>query len=361
MLRSLWTEPRPQSAPSPGRSDYALVAAFALAVLIETAARPDLAWRAPTAAIALALLPTLLIRRNRPLLGVAIGFGATAVAAPIIGGEPRLGSMIFLLFLPYALYRWGSGREIVLGTAVVLVKIATSLPLADFGLTEAGSGIAVLTATVAVGAAFRYRASARSRELAQVRLTERERLARDLHDTVAHHVSAIAIRAQAGIAVADVEPGAAVDALRLIETEASRTLTELRSIVRVLRSDDPVPLLADVAALADDSHPPVDVRITGATDTIGETVATTLYRLAQESVTNARRHARSATRIEVRVVVDPESVRLRVHDDGAPAPNPAPGYGLRGMIERADLLGGRCDAGPDPERGWTVTAELPRA
>jgi signal transduction histidine kinase len=82
----------------------------------------------------------------------------------------------------------------------------------------------------------------------------------------------------------------------------------------------------------------------------------------QESVTNARRHARHATRIEVRVTVDDTAVRLRVSDDGDTSPiRPSPpGYGLIGMIERADLLGGTCAAGPGPDRGWTVTAVLPR-
>ncbi|WP_332108222.1 ATP-binding protein [Phytohabitans suffuscus] len=86
--------------------------------------------------------------------------------------------------------------------------------------------------------------------------------------------------------------------------------------------------------------------------------------MAQESVTNARRHARHATRIEVRVAADDTSVHLRVSDDGessAARPAGAPGFGLIGMMERADLLGGTCAAGPNPDRGWTVTAVLPRA
>lgn len=93
-------------------------------------------------------------------------------------------------------------------------------------------------------------------------------------------------------------------------------------------------------------------------------VGAAIYRLVQESVTNARRHARHATRIEVRVTADDSSVRLRVSDDGDTGllhPAGSPGYGLIGMIERAHLLGGTCEAGPDPGRGWTVTAVLPRA
>lgn len=80
-------------------------------------------------------------------------------------------------------------------------------------------------------------------------------------------------------------------------------------------------------------------------------------------MTNARRHARYATRISVRVAADGESVRLLVTDDGEPAflrPAGTPGYGLIGMTERARLLGGTCEAGPDPAGGWTVTAVLPR-
>ncbi|TQS45355.1 sensor histidine kinase [Cryptosporangium phraense] len=362
LLRSAWDEPRPPDVPRRTRRDYALVAAFALAVLAEAAARSTLENRGATTAIALALLPALLIRRDHPLASVVIAFGITGLAAPVIGGEPRLSAMVYLLFLPYALYRWGSGAQIVVGSAVVLAKLASSLLVADFGPTEAGQGLAVLVATAALATAFRYRASARTRELARARSFEREQLARDLHDTVAHHVSAIAVRAQAGIAV----PEAAVETLRVIEAEASRTLAEMRAIVRTLRDDEvadraPLPGLPDVAGLADRrADPPVDVELADVS-TIPTPVATALYRLAQESVTNARRHARRATRIEVRVTADDTSVHLRVHDDGEPATANGTGYGLRGMAERAALLGGSCEAGPDPERGWTVTARLPRA
>jgi signal transduction histidine kinase len=90
-------------------------------------------------------------------------------------------------------------------------------------------------------------------------------------------------------------------------------------------------------------------------------VATAAYRLVQESITNARRHARHATRIEVAVAADETAVRLRVSDDGDPAPrtNGSVGYGLVGMTERAGLLGGSCAAGPNPGRGWSVNAVLP--
>jgi signal transduction histidine kinase len=242
---------------------------------------------------------------------------------------------------------------------------------------HAATEVAVLVTTMALGTALRYRARARARELDQAKLLERERLARDLHDTVAHHVSAMAIRAQAGLAVANSQPEAAAEALRLIEAEASRALTEMRTLVRVLRREDlrppdpagyqpaelaPSPGIADVEQFArrTRSGPVVDVEIVGDVADVPPSVGAAIYRLAQESVTNARRHARHATRVQVRVSADDTVVRLRVSDDGDARPAGSPGYGLVGMIERAGLLGGTCEAGPNPDRGWTVTAVLPR-
>jgi signal transduction histidine kinase len=179
-------------------------------------------------------------------------------------------------------------------------------------------------------------------------------------------VSAIAIQAQAGLATVETNPDAATAALRVIEAEASRTLTEMRTMVRVLRRDDsaelaPAARISDLKQLAgDEGGLTVDVQVTGDADTLPAPVASAVYRIAQESVTNARRHARSATRIDVRVAVDAERVRLTVHDDGASGPAGEPGYGINGMTERAALLGGTCTAARDPEGGWTVTADLPR-
>ena len=90
------------------------------------------------------------------------------------------------------------------------------------------------------------------------------------------------------------------------------------------------------------------------------TVAAAVFRIAQEAVTNARRHAREATRVDVDLRVGEGGVRLDVRDDGRAAASGAPGYGITGMRERAALLGGSCDAGPLPTGGWAVTASLPR-
>ncbi|WP_370942562.1 sensor histidine kinase [Amycolatopsis sp. cg5] len=368
LFRSTWHEPRPPGAPLWPRRDRVLVAALVTAAVLEGVLRTDLPWRVVSVVVVAALAPTLLWRRSRPLLMVVIAFGSSAAVELVTAGLASASyTMAFLLILPYALVRWGSGRELVLGAAVVLGRVVLSGLMGHTSAGDLFGGTVVLFATCALGAAFRYRAGARRREFDQVKLLERERLARDLHDTVAHHVSAMAIRAQAGLATMESRPEAAAEALRLIESEAAAALDEMRAMVHVLRRDQPAQLtpgqgLADLPKLASASRPTVDVVISDEIGEVSPSVGSAIYRLAQESVTNARKHARHATRIEVTVAADATSVHLRVSDDGDGGPvRTAPGYGLLGMIERADLLGGSCEAGPDPGRGWTVRARLPRA
>ncbi|MEV5896866.1 sensor histidine kinase [Nonomuraea fuscirosea] len=384
LLRSVWDEPRPPGAPRRVWRDWALVGLLTLAIVLEGTLRTDLLWRPLSIVYPLVMLPTLLWRRTCPLACLAVPVVTTGLIQHLTGADPaETASVAYMVILLYALSRWGSGREMALGLGLITAAVTTSTLTGQIatipGRLAASDVIGAFTvvfAAFALGGAFRYRARARARELDQVKLLEREQLARDLHDTVAHHVSAMAIRAQAGIATAATHPDAAIDALRVIEAEASRTLAEMRAMVRVLRRDRapgggdmpelaPNPHLADLEQLAGRPKvgPAVEVLIDGDLDGVPPSVGAAVYRIAQESVTNARRHARHATRIEVRVAADDSSVRLRVSDDGdstATRAAPTPGYGLLGMIERADLLGGTCEAGPNPGRGWTVTAVLPR-
>ena len=123
--------------------------------------------------------------------------------------------------------------------------------------------------------------------------------------------------------------------------------------------------VADIERLARnvDDEPRVHVGLTGDLDELGPAVGSATYRIAQESVTNALRHARNATRIDVQVVGDQDAVRLSVRDDGdqVHASSVNAGYGLVGMTERAALLGGTLEAGPGADHGWVVDAVLPRA
>jgi len=138
-------------------------------------------------------------------------------------------------------------------------------------------------------------------------------------------------------------------------------------MVRVLREEEAVEYspqlgVADLPALARaDATPSVEVSLDGQLTRLARPVDAALYRLAQESLTNAVRHARSATRVGIDVRREGDAVRLRVSDDGRtePGPAPEPGFGLLGMAERAQLLGGSLSAGPAPEGGWVVEAVLP--
>ncbi|RXZ45211.1 sensor histidine kinase [Agromyces binzhouensis] len=372
--RALWDAP--VAAPPPPRRvwrDWLLVAVLPPLILLEATLRADVPWRWLWAVVLVALVPTLLWRRTRPLTMLALAFAVGWTAGLIAGGDPELVATAYFLVLVYAVMRWGSGRAMLGGTAFVLTGTLISLPLGESTPADVIGGIAVVVTTMTLGIAFRQRAAARARELDRVRLLEREQFARDLHDTVAHHVSAIAIQAQAGGAVAESDPAAAVEALRVIEGEASRTLDEMRSMVGVLRRADaaelaPTPGIADVRRLAragargDAGDPEVDVHLDGDLDAVPSTVGAAVFRIAQEAVTNARRHARDTTRIEVRVRVDADGVRIDVRDDGAPVASVAPGFGLTGMAERAAVLGGTCTTGPAADgRGWAVTAVLPRS
>ncbi|CAN7332738.1 sensor histidine kinase [Knoellia sp. LjRoot47] len=370
--RSFWQEPRPPGAAPLGRLDRWGVGVFALAALVEGAARPDLAWRSVVTVLALVLVPALLWRRARPLGAVLVGWGVVGLlsVAQLATGVRDVGlvSMTVVLLLLFSLVRWGSGREVVLGAAFVMAVVVLGMVVGAAGWADVFGGTVLLMLVVALAAVFRYRADLVRRQLSEIRNEERVALARELHDTVAHHVSAIAVQAQAGRVVAGTQPEKAVDVLAAIESEASRTLAEMRSMVRVLREEDsvdyaPQPGVADLPALArPDATPTVEVSLDGSLRGLARPVDAALYRLAQESVTNAVRHARGATCVAIVVCRESDAVRLRVTDDGETEPRlaaPEPGFGLLGMAERAQLLGGSLTAGPGPGGGWVVEATLP--
>jgi signal transduction histidine kinase len=370
-VRSVWAEPRAAGAPERVSRDWALVAVLMVTALLEGAFRDDVTWRPFVTIVTVGLAPVLLWRRTRPLACVVVAFGTGMVLglASLAGGVPTVGlnTMIYILVLVYALVRWGSGREIVIGLAVVLVAAIFATVTDYTGLTELIGGFAILAAAAAGGAAFRYRAESWRRALDQIRSQERVGLARELHDTVAHHVSAIAVQAQAGRTMAGQRPEAALEALAVIEGEASRTLAEMRAMVRVLRDAAPAeyapqPGVTDLVSLARrDPIPVVDVELAGDLAGLPLQLDAAVYRLAQEALTNALRHARNASRVEIRVAEGAGKLRLHVTDDGQidPARPTSHGFGLLGMTERVQLLGGTLRAGPAPEGGWMVDAELP--
>lgn len=370
-VRSLWDEPGVADPPGRGWRDWALVALVMVAALIEGILRADVPWRPVSTLVALGLAPVLLWRRTHPLVCVVVAFGAGMALglASLLRGTPNVGlaTMSFVLVLTYALVRWGSGRQIVTGLAVVAIAATIAVAADDNEPAEVYGGFAVLAATAAIGAALRYRAESARRAIDQARSQERVALARELHDAVAHHISAITVQAQAGRTVAALRPEAAVEALSIIESEAARTLAEMRAMVRVLRDGAPAaygprPCVADLMGLARTApDPAIEVELAGNLDHIPPQIDTATYRIAQEALTNALRHARHASRVQINVTPSAGRLRLRVSDDGRidPSRPAAPGFGLLGMTERVHLLGGTLRAGPRPEGGWAVDAELP--
>ena len=373
-VRSLWTEPRAPQPPSRVWRDWAVVTVLGLAAFVEISVRHDLPWRPVGVLEIVTLAFTLLWRRTHPLAMVVVAFGVSiavdiASIAGHAGGPVSLYTMGFLLLLPYALFRWGSGREAAIGSAIFLVAYGVGLVRDHTNVADAIIGFVILLFPLVLGASVRFWATSRLRELDQVRLREREQLARELHDTVAHHVSAMVIRAQAGRVVAESRPGAAVEALEIIEAEGSRTLAEMRTMVGALRERHDADLapqggVADIERLARTlgDEPRVEVHMSGDLDDLSPSVGAATYRIAQESITNAMRHARHATRIVVLVAGEEDCIRMTVRDDGdaVSTVRALDGYGVVGMTERATLLGGTLEVGPGADRGWVVDAVLPR-
>jgi signal transduction histidine kinase len=381
-LRGLWAEPRPAHAPVRVWRDWALLAVLASGSALELLLREDRTWWPLLLAVSLVIALTLLWRRAHPLAAAAVAFGtmlAWDVARIFVIDATNLLTIAGLLVLPYALFRWGSGREAAVGLGILLgwlpvthvadptASAQAGLPASEVVTVVGGYGFFLFSA--ALGASIRFHAHARIRDIEQAKLRQRNELARELHDAVGHHVSAIAIQAQAGRALAASNPDRALATLETIEESASRTLEEMRAMVGLLRDGAepdfaPPPGLADIEQLARGvgGWPRVDVQVAGNLSGLSLGLGVALYRIAQESVTNAMRHARDATRVTVQVADEDEQVRLTVRDDGAAGPTghtPA-GYGLVGMAERASLLGGTLQAGPDPDGGWTVSALLPK-
>lgn len=375
-VRQLWAEPEVPNPPARVWRDWVLAGALVVIAALEALLRNDLGWPVFAFATGVAIAGATLWRRTHPLAAVAVAFVAHMLSdmTPHFGAglSSMLGSSAVLAVMPYAVGRWASGRVAVYSIVIMFVSIAPHS--GENSIHSVGNAIAAVIFFVlpaVIGVAVRYRAAGRVRETDQAKMREREQLARELHDTVAHHVSAIIIQAQAGSTVAATNPQAAVAALAVIEAEASRTLAEMRFMVSALRQGE-APALNPQRGIADICHlahsrteaPTVDVQVDDALGEVQPAVNAAIYRLAQESITNAIRHARHATRVDVKVAADDECVRLTVRDDGDPTtfnPQAASGYGLIGMRERAKLLGGTLEAGPAAAgRGWAITAVLPR-
>ncbi|MGI8939664.1 MAG: sensor histidine kinase [Iamia sp.] len=377
-VQSLLAEPHAEDPPVRVWRDWLLLGALVPAVIVEAIVREDLVFPVASAVLGIAMAIASLWRRTHPLFVLTATFSAVIamdIVAMIVVGRPVLlySGAVVLTFI-YSLFRWGSGRDAAIGLGVMALAMLDSQLFDYSGVGDAVAGAFILLATAEFGWLVRTQFSNRAQRREQIRLHEREQLARELHDTVAHRVSAIAISAQAGRVLAQTSPSRVTSSFAMIEEEASRALSEMRAIVGRLREEDlgysppeftPGPGLTEIEALANKATPDtprVDVAMSGDLADLGPSIEATAFRLVQESVTNAIRHATNATRVEVSVTGEPDGVRVTVSDDGdSPTPPDADsGYGVIGMAERAALVGGTFAAGPGPVRGWRVEAVLPR-
>ena len=375
-MRALWGVPRVSGATGPARGDWVLGGVLLAAVALEGTWRGDVAWRPVAVVLGSVVVLCLPWRRVLPGRCAAVAFGsivAVQVASIVVGTGASVGltTSACVLLIVYAVARWGSGREIVLLVGLLATVFVVGYHRDYRTLSDAVGEAVILSFPVLLGVAVRAQTTSRARELEAVRVSEREQLARELHDTVAHHVSAMVVRAQAGRVVAASRPEAAIEALQVIEAEGARTLAEMRVLVGALRDGgDGAPPLSPGASVRDiegltavrGDGARVLVTITGDVDDVHPSVAAALFRIAQESVTNATRHAADASTIDVDVRAEGDDLHLLVRNDGTvPEPEGVTGYGIVGMSERAALLGGALLAGPDAGGGWVVDAVLPRS
>lgn len=216
--------------------------------------------------------------------------------------------------------------------------------------------------------------AARSELAEQAAAEERRRIARDVHDLVGHGLAAMLLQVTSARHVLRRDADSADEALRSAEEVGRRSMAELRRTVALLRSDGdsavaaPLPGLADIGALVDAARSgglTVEYQAAGDHDAVDDGIGLALYRIAQESLVNAARHAPGSGTV-VRTSVEAHQVVLRVDSIGA-APQPVPGgespgrgYGLQGMRERADAVGGAVYAGPT-DGGWQVRCTVPLA
>ncbi len=334
-----------------------------------------------------AVLTPLLLAARYPLLGWRIGWLALLLA-PLVpaqwrGGWPWGPAQVLVLLVVFCVAGVRYRRPVLWWMwALSLIPwwlwLAADLPdlngpISATILFTAGT-VAMDSISSRWGAERALAAQTERTELEQARravLEERARIARELHDVVAHHMSLIAVQAEtAPYRLTDL-PESALAEFGSLSGVAREALAEMRRLLGVLRSDQPAalapqPQLSDLPALVDTARRAgvtVDLAVPRAMGDVPSGVAVCAYRIVQESLSNASQHAPGAA-ISVSVGHDGGAVRLRVANEPAASARPAAsepgsGHGLTGMRERVALLGGSLSAGPSAGGGFVVSAVLP--
>lgn len=328
----------------------------------------------------------LIVRRRAPLVPIALLMTAIAVQS-VTTSDAAEGAPLLLpaLASAYAVAAYGTRRVALIGLLVAMVGCGVQIafdPLARTAeqLWAAAVFVLLVAAAWLVGLAVQGRREAgalqaRTEQAEEAQraaiAAERERIARELHDMIAHNVSVVVVQSVAAQGVLEKQPARAREPLAHIERSGRQALTELRRLLDVMRNRDepdelrePQPGLAQLAALVNSVRStglPVTLEIEGEPPTESDPVGPSVYRIVQESLTNVLKHASDA-HVSVRVTYGMASIDVLVQDDGPGRcePSAAPlGYGLAGMRERAALFGGTFTAGNRPGGGFEVHAHLP--
>jgi signal transduction histidine kinase len=319
-------------------------------------------------------------RRSRPLVVFGVTWGAAVLGIWLRDAGTVAIAMMFALYSVGRYVtddRWG---YIPLGGALVFVTVSSLVDAVT--VAEIGFGLFFTFVVWYIGRRLRIRgeraALLEREQAAEARRAvaeERTRIARELHDVVAHRVSLMTVQAGAAKTIAADDPEGASQAMQAVETAGRQALDELRHLLGVLRPEadgealGPQPGLAEVPRLVDqfraaglDVALTMDVALTidGAQTDLPARVDLSAYRIVQEALTNALKHAGPGARTEVRLHTGGRGVDIEVLDDGRGGTIlTGSGHGIVGMRERALLLGGRLDASPRPGGGFHVVAHLP--
>jgi signal transduction histidine kinase len=367
----------------PAAADVILGAFVAVGLIAATVVEAGLV-NAGAVALAVAAAAAVAVRRRYPIAALAVLNAVTLVW--FLGANPgRLIALVPLIGC-YTVaadrgWRWGLAGAVptaliqILAIRVVLGDVETVgvVPIAVLLAATAGSAgaaagyyRAVLAATRAQLARETQTREERARRLAA---EERLRIARELHDVFGHAMATISVQAGVGLHVIEQRPGQAREALAAIKKVCDEGLTDVKTILGILRSDtstgEPraprggLDRLTELLDTAEAGGLRVELAVDGDPRPVPAPVDLAAYRIIQEGLTNVLRHAEART-VRLTLTHEPSRLLVRIRDDGpTTGANPPDGHGIDGMRERARALSGRLTAGPHPDGGFEVYAELP--
>jgi signal transduction histidine kinase len=367
------------SIPTPVR-DVALAVAAAAALIIEGSTRAE-GGLSPAEILLAVTAAAPLVWRQRAPVAALLSVEAGAVAC-VLAFRPVSSAVAMLVVALYTVAVLGDRRRsVALGAVTALALVGTTGLVDGFAEpTKIALRLAIVVVALTVGDTVRTRGALRDAQRERARREELEheeegrrrvsderlRIARELHDTLAH--SLVAINVRAGVAVDLHDSQDPLPALQDIQEVSATALRDLRATLGLLRrqgDDAPTAPAFDLKALprlvdharSGGLDADMDVQLDGAT--VPSAIGGAAFRIVQEALTNVVRHA-EASRAHVRVRASTDALDVEITDDGRADSTAAhPGLGLRGMAERAAALGGRLDVGPRAEGGWRVHAMLP--